>query len=156
MNKEIMIGLIENGRDSLARTAQAMPEDKLGWKPLDNGRAVLDLLGDAAQVPGMVAKMLESHGEFKPSREAFQQMALERADWTREDALQHLTQNTQRLVGLIRAMPDEQLAQPLHLPMGAGMTLPLGGWIMMTYRTFCSRMGQINYIQTLYGDFESH
>jgi len=26
----------------------------------------------------------------------------------------------------------------------------------MTYRTFISRMAQINYIQTLYGDFESH
>ena len=156
MNKEIMIGLIENGRDSVARTAQAVPEDKLHWKPLDNGRAVLDLLGDAAQVPGMVAKMLASHGEFKPSPEMFKQLAQERAAWTREDALGHLQANTQQLVELIRAMPDEQLAQPLHLPMGGGMTMPLGGWIMMTYRTFCSRMGQINYIQTLYGDFESH
>ena len=156
MSKEILITLIEGGRGSLERTAQAVPEDKLQWRPLDNGRTVLDLLGDAAQVPGMVVKMLESRGEFKPSREAFQQMAQERADWTREDALQHLTQNTERLIVLMRAMSDEQLEQPLHLPMGGGITMPLGGWIMMTYRTFCSRMGQINYIQTLYGDFESH
>lgn len=156
MSKEMIISLIESGRDGLLRTAQATPEDKLGWTPLDNGRTALDLLGDAAQVPAMVNKMLTSNGEFKPSREAFQEMTKERANWTRDDAIKYLQENTSALLETLRAMPDAALEQPLHLPMGGGMTMPLGGWVMMTYRAFVSRMAQINYIQTLYGDFESH
>jgi len=30
--------------DSLFRISRAMPEDKINWKPLDNGRTVIDQL----------------------------------------------------------------------------------------------------------------
>jgi hypothetical protein len=156
MSKTIITSLIESGRDSLIRTAESVPDDKLHWKPLDNGRSVLDLLGDAAQTPAMVTQMLVSKGASLPSREMFQQMREESAHWTREEAMQHLRTNTDAVLAAISALPEEQLETPLHLPMGGGMTMPLGGWIMMVYRTFTSRMAQINYIQTLYGDFESH
>ena len=53
-------------------------------------------------------------------------------------------------------MPDEKLDEPLNLPMGGGMTMPLGSWLLMAYRSFMTRTAQINYIQTLYGDFERH
>ena len=86
----------------------------------------------------------------------FQQMKQERANWTREETLQHLHSNTEQVIAAIRAISDEQLEAPLHLPMGGGMTMPMGAWTLMVYRTFTSRMAQINYIQTLYGDFESH
>ncbi|HVF84895.1 MAG TPA: DinB family protein [Abditibacteriaceae bacterium] len=155
MSKELIIGLIESGRDQVLRTAQAVPDDRLNWKPLDNGRTVLDLLGDAAQTPRMVTRMLTEPG-FTPSREVFGQMTQERAHWTREESLEHLKSNTEEAIAAIRSLSEEKLAEPLHLPMGGGMTLPLGGWIMMIYRAFVSRMAQINYIQTLYGDFESH
>ena len=156
MSKTIIATMIENGRDGLIRTALAVPDDKLNWKPLDNGRSVLDLLGDAAQTPAFVAKMLQSPQEFKPSREAFQQMAQERANWTRDECIQHLRANTDAVLAALADLSEEQLEAPLHLPMGGGMTMPLGGWILMVYRTFTSRFAQINYIQTLYGDFESH
>lgn len=155
MSKELIIGSIESGREQVLRTAQAVPDDKLNWKPLDNGRTVLDLLGDAAQTPQIVTRMLTEPG-FTPSREVFGQMAQERANWTRDEAVEHLKSNTDQAIAAIRSLSEEKLAEPLHLPMGGGLTLPLGGWIMMIYRTFVSRMAQINYIQTLYGDFESH
>jgi hypothetical protein len=53
-------------------------------------------------------------------------------------------------------MPDEKLEEPLTLPMGGGTTLPWGAWILMAYHSFMARAAQINYIQTLYGDFERH
>ncbi len=156
MDKELLVTMIGNARDGLVRTAQAVPEDKLNWRPLDNGRPVLDLLGDAAQVPQMVSQMLESHGDFAPSREMFQQMKQEREGWTRNECIERLNRNTEHLFTLIRALPDEELARLVTLSLGGGMTMPLAGWIMMTYRTFTNRYAQINYIQTLYGDFESH
>ncbi len=156
MSKELIVSLIQSGHAQLVSTAQATPDDKLNWKPLDNGRTALDLLGDAAQTAKMTRQMLESKGDFKPSREEFGKLKAESATWTREDAMKHLNNNTEQLLESLRETPSEVLDQPLHLPMGGGMTMPLGGWVMMTYRTFVSRMAQINYIQTLYGDFDSH
>lgn len=154
MSKNVIITTIEGGRSELERAAQAVPEGKLSWKPLDNGRPVLDLLGDAAQAPAMCIGLLGGSGEYGP--ELFGRMAQERAGWSREQALEHLKANTSKLIEFINAMPEEKLDEPVTLPMGGGMTLPTGAWLMMAYRSFMSRTAQINYIQTLYGDFDRH
>lgn len=156
MTKKLMTMMISDARDSLARTAQAVPDDKLNWRPLDAGRTVLDLLGDAAQAPEMMSRMLESKGAETPSYEMFQEMKAEREGWTRDDALSHLQQNCDRLLPLIEALSDEELAREITLPLGGGTTMPLAGWIMLSYRSITNRYAQINYIQTLYGDNEPH
>ena len=155
MSKQLIITLIENGLQDLERTTQAVPEDKWNWKPLDNGRSVLDLLGEAAQTPLLVVRLLEAPETFNPY-EIFPQLMQERQGWTREETLERLRINTQVALDAIRALPEAALEKPLHLPMGGGTTLPLGAWVLMAYRTFVSRFAQINYIQTLYGDFEFH
>jgi hypothetical protein len=146
--------MIEAGRRELERTARAVPDDRLNWKPLDNGRTVLELLGDAAQAPTLCTSMLQGNAQYGP--ELFQRMAAERASWTRDDAFRHLEENTRQLIEEIQKLPDEKLDEPLTLPMGGGMTMPWGSWILMAYRSFMGRTAQINYIQTLYGDFERH
>ena len=156
MSKEMIISLIESGGAQLVRTVEATPDDKMEWQPMDNGRTALDLLGDAAQTAAMTQKMVATRGEFKPSREEFGKLKAERAGWTRAEALQQLQDSTAQLLETLREASEEDLAEPLHLSIGGGMTMPLGGWAMMAYRTFVSRMAQINYIQTLYGDFDSH
>ena len=154
MSKTVIISMIELGRDELQRTAEAVPEDNLNWKPLDNGRTVLDLLGDGAQAPALCVGIVRGTVEF--SGVVRSQMAEERAGWTREDALKHLAENTRQLIEEIEKLPLEKLDEPLTLPFGGGMTRPLGVWILTAYRSFAARTAQINYIQTLYGDFERH
>jgi hypothetical protein len=51
---------------------------------------------------------------------------------------------------------EEDLQKPVTMPFGPGMTAPFGVWAMIPYRACVSRFAQINYIQTLYGDFEGH
>jgi len=126
MSKELIIAMIEMGRDGLARTAKAVPDDKLNWKPLDNGRSVLDVLGEAAQTPQMITQMLHSNGESMPSREEFQKLKQERADWDRDKCLQELQSNSDALIEAIGNAPEELLAKPIHSPMGGGMTLAMG------------------------------
>jgi hypothetical protein len=154
MSKSLVITMTETGRMELERTVKAVPEDRLNWKPLDNGRTVLDALGDAAQAPTMCTAMLR--GTFQYGAELFQQLAQERAAWTRDDALKYLESSTQQMLEEVQKLSDEKLDEPLTLPMGGGMTLPVGAWLMMAYRSFISRTAQINYIQTLYGDFDRH
>lgn len=156
MSKDLIISLIEGSMGELERTARAVPDDKLNWKPLDNGRTVLDLLGDAAQTPVMIVELLKAPENFNPY-EIFPQLKAERENWTRENCLEKLHSNTAAAIEAIRATPDEDLEKPVTLPFGErGMTLPLGMWTLMAQRAFISRFAQINYIQTLYGDFEGH
>ena len=133
-----------------------MPDDKLKWAPLDQGRTALDAFSEAAQTCQMVTKLVETKGEMKPSPQMFAQMKAERANWTKDDALAAMNTNSAALYTAIGTLSEEELAMPVTMPMGGGMTMPLGAWIMMAYRGFISRFAQINYIQTLYGDSEAH
>lgn len=160
MIQQLLIQTIEGGKDQLRRTFDAVPDDKLAWKPLDAGRTALDLAADAAQMPLLALKLLQlAPGEaVPPMRQAFAEMATIRAGWSKAEVLEHLEANCQKLTEALGAMSDEDLARPLSIPMGPEftMTLPLAGWAMMAYRSYVSRFAQINYIQTLYGDTEGH
>ena len=156
MNNQFIIELIRSAHDGLARTVASVPDDKMTWKPLDNGRSILDLLSEAAQTAGKTAEMAETLGEAKPSFEMFAQLKAERAIWTRADAMRELEANTQNLYSAIAQLSDKDLEQMVTVEIGGGLTLSLGAWMMMTYRTFISRFAQINYIQSLYGDFDHH
>lgn len=156
MIKSLITNIIDGGKTSLLGTFNGTPDDKLNWKPLDNGRTALDLMGEAAQTAGFAAKVVASRGEFQINREMFGQMRVERATWNREDAVSHLETNHAALLQAIESASDEDLAKPVTMAMGGGLTLPLAGWAMMSYRTYISRFAQINYIQTLYGDTDSH
>ena len=156
MSKDLILTMLNGGKNGIVNTFNAVPDDRLTWKPLDNGRHALDLFSEAAQTCAMVAGVAESRGESKPGYEDFKRMKEERANWTKVTALDTMETNFSRLITAIEALTDEELATPVTMPIGGGMTMPLGAWLMMAYRTFTSRFGQINYIQTLYGDFESH
>ena len=156
MTKDLILPLLQTGEQSLIRTFNAVPDDKLNWAPLDQGRTALDLFSEAAQTCEMITKLVESKGEMKPSPQMFAQMRAERADWTKDDALAAMNTKGAALYTALGTLSEEELAMPITMPMGGGTTMPLGAWIMMAYRTFISRFAQINYIQTLYGDTESH
>ena len=156
MSKDLILNLMQNGEQSLIRTFQAVPDDKLNWAPLDKGRTALDAFAEAAQICQMVTGLVQSKGEQKPSPQMFAQMKAERASWTKDDALAAMNTNAAALYTAIGVLSEDELAMPVTMPMGGGMTMPLGAWVMMAYRAFIARFAQINYIQTLYGDMESH
>ena len=156
MTKDLILNLLQSGEQSLTRTFNAVPDDKLYWKPLDLGRPALDAFGEVAQTCQMIATLIESRGETKPSRETFAKMADERADWNRADALDAMQASTAALYAALDGLSEAELATPVTMPMGGGLTMPMSAWIMMAYRSMISRFAQINYIQTLYGDTESH
>lgn len=156
MSKDLILTLLNQGKRGLVNTFNAVPNDKVTWKPLDNGRHALDLLAEAAQTCNIASKLVASRGAEKPVPEMFRQMAQERAGWSKEEALAQLETNFEALVAALEEAPEEELARPVTMSLGGGTTMPLAGWVMMAYRTFISRYAQINYIQTLYGDFEMH
>lgn len=156
MNKKTLTLLLQSGHDELAKTARAVPDDKLNWRPLDKGRAALDLLGEVAQTTTFAAEVARSRGESQMTRELFAAWRAERADWTREQALEKLEAGTRELLAAIEELSEDELDQDVTMTMHGSITKPLAAWIMQAYRTFISRFAQINYIQTLYGDSDFH
>jgi hypothetical protein len=156
MNKELILTMLQFGHDGILNTFNAVPDDKLSWKPLDSGRPIVDLFSEVAQTCGMVAEVARTRGESKPSYERFKEMAVERREWDKSRALAALEANFAALKSAVEGLSEEELATAVTMPIGGGRTLPLAGWVMMAYRSMISRFAQINYIQTLYGDFDMH
>lgn len=141
--------------DSLFKAARAMPEDKLTWKVNDTGRTALGLCAECAQMIPMTVTMLETK-EMPPMDEnAMEQMGAQSAAWTLADCERICREESEKLYAILRDYPDEDLKKPIALPFGdrdwrisnvAGYPL----W-NLTYH-----LGQISFIQTLYGDHEMY
>lgn len=86
----------------------------------------------------------------------FGSMRQQRADWNKADALDWMQTNHDALIKQIEGLTEEQLNQPVTLTLRGETTRTLASWAMIIYRAYVSRFAQINYIQTLYGDFDIH
>ncbi|RYG75296.1 DinB family protein [bacterium] len=156
MTKEFILTLIGRSRQQLISTFLAVPDDKLTWKPLDNGRSALELFSEAANTFAMATEFIASKGEIKPSREKFGELVAISAGWGKDEAVAAMEANYAAYLKAWESITPEDLEAPITMPFGPGMTAPLGVWAMLPNRTCTVRFGQINYIQTLYGDFEGH
>jgi hypothetical protein len=75
---------------------------------------------------------------------------------TPDKALAALEKNTAVLVSAIEALPNELLGDKLILPFGEGMEMTLAEVQFAAYWNMVYHVGQIAYVQTLYGDKQMH
>jgi len=133
--------------DQLIATTSAMPEDRLRWQPLDNGRCVLDLLADCVHCHWRVEKILRQRN-FDDLPAA--------PDWESSDlaTLQGLLKSSiEAWAEVVLAIPDADLDSEFDAPWGK---LVVGDGLFHCYWNMVYHEGQINYIQTLYGDRDMH
>lgn len=155
MIKNLILTLLDSGQHQLINTFAAVPDDKLDWRPLDKGRSALDSFAEAAQMADVGRRIIESRGQFRVTPDLLDTLSATRATWSREEALAAMETNHTALLSAVAACSDEELAQPVTR-MDGRMTMPLAGWALMGFRQYISRFAQINYIQMLYGDTDSH
>jgi uncharacterized damage-inducible protein DinB len=154
--QDYIIDAIEIAFKDAFKAARAVPEDKLSWKPLDLGRSVLDQAQELAQCPDYVTGMVK--GEKSSDNDGdWDAVIKERQAWTTLDKCQEIA--NERLAALydaIRACPDERLKETVWLPYDGGRDFTIEE--IMDYPRWNANYhsGQINYIQTLYGDKEMH
>ena len=136
--------------EGILRSVRALPADKLDWKPFDNGRSAMSQLQECAVSPEIFIRALSGGGyvytdDLKAKREALT---------TIDAAERKLREGTGELLMAIRETPDSKLEDPIDLPWGA--TWRLVDVMNMHFWNLTYHVGQINYIQTLLGDFEMH
>lgn len=142
--------------EGIFRTARAMPEDKLNWKPMDNGRSALDQLQEVSYAPVWFAAVLEKKADPKFTPEQFQQAREDRKAWDTLDKCQEACKaNSEKLFDQIRNLSDEDLSSSIKFE-GSDREFTLADIAMFHLTHVGYHTGQINYIQTLYGDTENH
>jgi hypothetical protein len=153
--KDQLIRLTQQSAEDFIRAIRAIPEDKLNWKVLDAGRSPMDLFQEVAQAPTYPIGMLEKRSapDFNP--ETFGKLKEARAAWDTLDKCETaLRENLTSLFAAIRAFPDEDLSHEIDLPFAENLRRSMADIMAYPYWNNSYHLGQISFIQTLYGDWE--
>ncbi|BCM90028.1 hypothetical protein IAD21_01879 [Abditibacteriota bacterium] len=148
-----IVGMTRSALETLFRTARATPEDKLTWKPNPDVRSILEVLQDAAQRSLMFAAVMKGEARLFTT-EMFPVMAQERAQWTSlEQCEAKAREGLEAFYEVLLATDD--FDSVLTMPFG-GHQLSKANFSLMPLQSLTYMNGQVNYIQTLYGDYDRH
>lgn len=146
--KEYIIADAAKSFAHFMENARKVPADKLEWKPLDNGRSVLDQAQECALCPLWVPGLLEKRG-FDPA--GFESFEASKAALTSLDACEEAGKaNLATMAAAIQAFPDSDMDVEIDLPWGHYTLTEVMGFPAWNLHY---HLGQVGYIQTLYGDF---
>jgi uncharacterized damage-inducible protein DinB len=149
--KELAISLARKGANNLERNVQAMPEEKLTWRPNEAGRSALHQVVECGFFNRIGAKVLATQ-EYPP----FDPTQLKNAEEeynSLEMAVAYLHSGTDELVAAIEALPEADLDVMVTLPWGPRS---LAEMIFLVHNNMVYHLGQINHIQMQYGDYDMH
>lgn len=146
--------ITDSARDAAKQAfqyARRVPEDKLGWAP-EGGRSVLSICRELAWTPTWTLAAFNQNPEdwTEEDRKNYQQ--IEQAWKTVGDCEAKFNSTFPALETFFRGMSDEDLSRTKWLPYNGGRDHT---WLEMTDypRWNCTyHLGQICYLQTLYGD----
>jgi uncharacterized damage-inducible protein DinB len=149
--QESAIAATEKSLEVLLYTIGRTPDERLTWKPCETARSALEIAAECALVTSNWVDILASR-MCPPSDEYFKIFSRLEEFSSREKVVSGLQTETARLTSVLRALTDEQLSQ--ELKMFWGEAAPLGNWLHWVAIHNSYHLGQINYIQRLYGDTE--
>ena len=146
---ELLMAMTEGAAHDAFKAARRVPADKLEWKPLDNGRSTLNLARECAYCPlWAISSIKDVIGVPDPTEgEDYDAVS---GEWTTIDACEEAcNRNLKQLRAAVEAFPIERLQEPVTIHWG---TFPYYRILSYPLWNFGYHEGQINYIQTLYGD----
>lgn len=139
--------------DELLRYAKAIPSEKLTWRPAEHARSALEILQECAVLPAALTAWLQERPQSPPSMEQYAPYWAQAESLTTLDACeQALRENTQKLLRAVESLSEGELNHTAVAPWGRTYTLAQG--CLIHYWNLTYHLGQIAYIQLLYGDTE--
>jgi uncharacterized damage-inducible protein DinB len=135
----------------LTAAARSTQPDKVTWVPLGDARTILDQLTECAIANLKWRGILQTRQYAEVSPELWERTVAECT--TLESTLKRLEQSGAELVAAIQAVPDEETGDEIESPWGR---YTIADCCLHAYWNMVYHEGQINYVQTLYGDTEEH
>ncbi|MCB8932689.1 MAG: hypothetical protein M9921_10300 [Fimbriimonadaceae bacterium] len=152
--RDQMIRLTQGAADHFVHSIKAMPAEKLEWSVNDAGRTAMDQFREIAQSPMWAVPLLKARS-FPPfDPEVMAKAKEERDQWDLATCETRYRENLEALYAEIRALPDDELAIEIVLPFAGGITQSMADIMAYPYWNTVYHLGQINFIQILYGDHE--
>ena len=155
--QDYITDVTQKAADEAFRYALAVPSEKADWKPLDEGRSVLDQAREMAQCPVWAVQIITSSEPPKfegPEMEA--EMAL-MASWDSIETCKKVCEeNLTKLAECFKSIVDEKLSDTKWLPFDGGRDFTVMEMMDYPRWNFTYHLGQIAYIQTLLGDKAMH
>ena len=139
------------GCENLIAAMTAMPEEKRNWRPLGAGRAVNELLLECILVNLKWAATLRNRDYTRVSSEVA--VSLHAVVGASQELTEYLCRSTTELIDAIESVDNDELAEVIETPFGM---YSLADCCLIAYWNSVYHEGQINYIQTLYGDQARH
>jgi hypothetical protein len=147
--------IIEATKTAFAETfryAKGVPADKTEWKPLDSGRSVLDVCQELARTPIWTISMLNQEPQDWSPESMAKEGEIMATYATIEECERIANENLAHLYELCAAYPDDKLAETMFLPFEGGRDFSMQEIMDYPRWNATYHLGQIAYIQTLYGD----
>lgn len=145
---EALIAMNNQAVEMLFGAVKKMPADKQTWKPLDEGRSALEQCRECATVADMFQSNIDPN--HTPRWASFEEMSAESSTWDLDKCEAECKATTAKLNQAIAKMTPEQMVEMHTMPWGMEHS---GGEIAgFHYWNLVYHLGQVNYIQTLYGD----
>ena len=141
--------MFKDGVDNLWRSVNAMPEDKIIWRPAEGSRTARELLEELVSTTVYSISLI--HPQENPAKESE-----DKADLNTKTVAELETEHRSAVVEFLKAVaafPEEKLSETMDLPWG---TMSFFQIISYPYWNLVYHWGQIGYIQTMYGDQEMH
>jgi uncharacterized damage-inducible protein DinB len=129
-----------------------IPADKQVTTPMGVARPASEFTAECASFNRFVAKMVR--GQEVPQLTDEQRKAYYASFDTGDKAIAEFNASVEDLSAALTAASDEDLSKEITMPWGDQS--PLWAAVHMAASHMMYHQGQINYIQALYGDGESH
>jgi len=150
-----LIEVTRDAQEEAFRYAKSVPADKIEWKPLDAGQSVLSMCRELAKCPDWAYELVAGvEADWSEEAQAKQKAEMETWD-TVEKCEEVCKEKLGRLFALYADLPDARFAESKDLPFGPGgsmKTFTMAEMMDYPHWNFTYHLGQIAYIQTLYGD----
>jgi len=155
--QDYLIGVTKSAAAEAFKYAKAMPDDKVDWRPLDEGRSTLDICREMAMCPKWAEDIISGAEMPEWNEETMAAVKAEQEQWkTVEDCEAECNKRMESLIETYRNMPDERLKETKWLPYDGGRDFTMPEMMEYPRWNFNYHLGQIAYVQTLYGDREMH
>jgi hypothetical protein len=150
-----MIDVTKSAAEAAFKCAKGTDPQKIDWMPLDEGRSVLDQCREMAMCPKWAETIISGDNMPEWNEEAAAAIKAEQEQWKSvDDCEAECNRRLESLFEVFRNMPDEKLNETKWLPYDGGRDFTMAEMMDYPHWNFTYHLGQISYIQTLYGDKE--
>lgn len=142
-------------KDRLARALATTPDDKINWSPSATCRTPIQIVAHAAKSTAFIQDMLNGKPfPFEsPADLDAKSREMEKQYTSRAQVSELLNETSESYLEWLDTLTPQQVSSDIDLAFG---TFPMSNAITFAADHLRNHAGQIEYIQTIYGDLDWH